>query len=300
MSGTVYLVQNKINGKVYVGLTENPKGVVGRYNGCRFPADSKRRTRRSRAIDSAFIKYGSENFIFQDLMTGLDHQAMDFWERYFIQLFGSMDPDIGYNRDAGGYEDKTPSTESKDRNRLAHLGKKQTAETIAKRVVHLKGKRPSDATIAAAVAFWKGRKKSANVIEAVRKAHIGRKQSLAEREKKRVAMLRLNRKLTEEQKAHLLKFTLGKKRSEEIRRRQSIAQTGRILKLKCSPRKRRWKGGRNIELWHHPVHGEVGATAYELARLFPELDKHSLSQVRCGYRDAHKDWRLSCYTGISL
>lgn len=91
----VYQIVNKINGKTYIGITNNPKRRWD--NEKRFPSNPKKR----QVIQSAIHKYGVNNFEFQILYKGLTiEQAVEI-ERDLISQKGTLVPN-GYNVSPGG------------------------------------------------------------------------------------------------------------------------------------------------------------------------------------------------------
>ena len=94
----IYKTTNLLNGKIYIGQTFR-KG--DNYIG------SGKYFRR------AVKKHGKENFYRENLTRDIkDNNQLDETEIYFIELFNSNDPDIGYNITQGGggrkRKEKTP------------------------------------------------------------------------------------------------------------------------------------------------------------------------------------------------
>lgn len=90
----IYKIENKINGKVYIGQAKN---IFARLNehyleACREDDNS--------AIHKAIRKYGIENFSFE-IMEVCEPCKLDEEEIYFIKMFGSFGED-GYNLTPGG------------------------------------------------------------------------------------------------------------------------------------------------------------------------------------------------------
>lgn len=89
----VYVHTNKVNGKKYVGLTslsldkrcQNGHG----YRSCPY-------------FGHAIRKYGWDSFSHEILEDGLTRREAGAWERYYISLFDTQNPEHGYNVDAGG------------------------------------------------------------------------------------------------------------------------------------------------------------------------------------------------------
>lgn len=115
----VYIHQNKINGKRYVGITNNTsrrwckKGE--RYENCpRFAA--------------AIRKYGWDNFYHVVIVRGLTLEEANVLERFYIREYRTNDKAFGYNMTCGGQNAPTMtgrhhSEETKKKMREAALGR---------------------------------------------------------------------------------------------------------------------------------------------------------------------------------
>jgi group I intron endonuclease len=90
---TVYLIENTINSKKYIGETITPLSV--RWNGHKSFARSKRPT--TMKIIKAMRKYGIENFSIKSIYTTNDIKELHEKEEYYIKLFNSTDHNKGYN-----------------------------------------------------------------------------------------------------------------------------------------------------------------------------------------------------------
>ncbi len=88
----IYCHRNKINNKAYIGQTKNIKDrwCASHYKGCRL-------------FYYAIQKYGWDNFqhiILKDNI--LTIEQANYWEHFYIQLFNTINHQIGYNLTAGG------------------------------------------------------------------------------------------------------------------------------------------------------------------------------------------------------
>lgn len=136
--GTVYLIVNLINGKMYVGQTIQTLSV--RFNKHCY-ADS--------LLGRAIRKYGKENFRYGVLKTCTSKLEMDEWEKFFISFIRCKAPN-GYNLTDGGggtfgYIHK-PETCAKISAALIgekhpNYGKHPTDETRAKRSAAMSGEK---------------------------------------------------------------------------------------------------------------------------------------------------------------
>ena len=132
-SGVIYKHQNKLNGKCYIGQTkkrvEERFGPQGKgYSGSKF----------GRAID----KYGWKSFtheVLETIETDTEEELQEKLnrrERFYISMFDSYKN--GYNADLGGNA-KIVSEETKEKLRLANIGKKVSEETKRKISERMKG-----------------------------------------------------------------------------------------------------------------------------------------------------------------
>ena len=118
----VYAHRNKLNNKVYIGITSQLLRERWR-NGNGYKG--------SRHFCSAIKKYGWDNFSHEVLFENLTKDEACEKEIEMIQLYESTNPDYGYNISKGG--DKVMSgyhisEETKQKIREAHLGRKATPE----------------------------------------------------------------------------------------------------------------------------------------------------------------------------
>ncbi len=111
-----------INNKSYIGQTVN---VSKRWH------DHRRQAANPHyPIHLAIRKYGNDNFIFEVIACCLTQEDADLTEIELIAQYGTFGLK-GYNCNVGGKK-ATQSAESREKNRLAHLGKKHTDEAKAK------------------------------------------------------------------------------------------------------------------------------------------------------------------------
>lgn len=134
--GVVYLILNKLNGKMYVGQTTQPlKKRIAQH------------LKDNLYIDKAIRKYGWENFRCEVLVRCNSKKELDAWEIFFITAIRCKKPN-GYNRTDGGGGGlgfkHTPETRAKmSASRMGeknpHYGKHHSAEMKAKLSAARKG-----------------------------------------------------------------------------------------------------------------------------------------------------------------
>lgn len=91
---TVYQHVNKINNKIYIGITkQNPEDRWGK-NGANYKS--------SPHFYSAIEKYGWDNFEHNILFENLSKEEACLKEQELIALYNSMDNECGYNNTSGG------------------------------------------------------------------------------------------------------------------------------------------------------------------------------------------------------
>jgi group I intron endonuclease len=108
--GIIYILENKINGKHYVGQTIQTFNE--RFNGHK-SADLY--------IDKAIRKYGITSFeIF--LLENVPKEELNYWECHYISECHSLFPN-GYNMSTGGNKNKHPCVEVKRKQSEVKKGK---------------------------------------------------------------------------------------------------------------------------------------------------------------------------------
>lgn len=121
----IYKIENLVNGKVYIGQSKN---IEARWTeGLK---EGSKRSYNSHLLNS-IKKYGIENFSKEVILETWD---MDYWEKFFIQAYHSMDPNFGYNKTIGGQNTGYDfySKEVKEKIRQKAIGRKLSKETKEK------------------------------------------------------------------------------------------------------------------------------------------------------------------------
>lgn len=115
----VYKHTNKVNKKVYIGITKNTlkKRWQGGYG-------------NNPHFSNAIRQYGKENFVSEIIEEGLTKSQAEEKERYYISLYDSTNPDKGYNIEKGGNHHGKHADVTKNKISKALKGKKFTKEHI--------------------------------------------------------------------------------------------------------------------------------------------------------------------------
>lgn len=100
----IYMIQNKINGKIYIGQSIN---IYQRWM-------SHKSNKLSTYISNAFSKYSIENFSFS-ILEKCEKSELNNRECFYIKLYHSTDKEFGYNLMQGGYNHEW-SNEMKQKN----------------------------------------------------------------------------------------------------------------------------------------------------------------------------------------
>ncbi len=95
----VYIHINKINGKIYVGQTNNGSNPQKRWN-------SGKGYMGSRYFWSAIQKYGWDNFEHVVVANNLTSQEADGFEKLLIKKLDTTNRNKGYNLESGGKKNK--------------------------------------------------------------------------------------------------------------------------------------------------------------------------------------------------
>jgi group I intron endonuclease len=97
MHGLIYLVKNKVNGKIYIGQTTKTLDIRKRGH-----ISSSRNIVNGTIFWSALKKYGEANFEWLIIEENIDKKYLDDREKFYIATYNSIDKKIGYNICSGG------------------------------------------------------------------------------------------------------------------------------------------------------------------------------------------------------
>lgn len=111
----LYLIQNTINQKIYIGQTtyrDARRRLRGHKN------DLLRNQHGNQHLQNSFNLYGVDVFTFQPLFQVNNKAELDWWECMLIKLFNSDNNNYGYNKQSGGSVGFTVATSRKRIDRL--------------------------------------------------------------------------------------------------------------------------------------------------------------------------------------
>jgi len=127
--GFIYMIENKINGKKYIGQTT-------RYINKRiyeYKAAYKYNAFNNNHLGNAFNKYGWDNFEFKIIDTAQTIDELNSKEIRYILKHNSTDQEFGYNIEFGG-GNSIPNEDTLEKMSRSHQGIKQTNSWINKRI----------------------------------------------------------------------------------------------------------------------------------------------------------------------
>lgn len=132
----VYAHVNKINGKMYIGITSRKDpNIRWGHNGAGY--------KESTYFYAAIQKYGWDNFEHVILCRDLDEQAAKDLEIFLIKDWNTMDKRFGYNMTSGGAGTPGfhPSEETRRLRGIRNRRENLSEETLRRRSEGLRGRR---------------------------------------------------------------------------------------------------------------------------------------------------------------
>lgn len=120
MSCGIYMIQNRINGKIYIGQSVNIEERWYNEKRC------KHNTINSRFRDD-FNTFGADSFVFT-IIELCDIEELNNREKFYIKLYHSNDFDFGYNISIGGSYKKNVARNDWERQMLRIQTKKRYYE----------------------------------------------------------------------------------------------------------------------------------------------------------------------------
>lgn len=134
----IYTITNTIDNKIYIGRSNDIRDRLTKHK-------SKLRGNRhpNEHLQNSWNKYGEENFIFE-ILEEYPIELIPSMELYWANLLNVHNRDYGYNKEPIIPIDgiKKHSDETKEKLRLANIGKKATTETRNK--LSIVGKKPKN------------------------------------------------------------------------------------------------------------------------------------------------------------
>ena len=189
--GTIYILENKVNGKCYIGQTTQ-----------NFKKRFRKHCQSHSYIGNALRRYGIDNFN-KLLLENVPEEELNYWEIHYIQECNSISPN-GYNLTYGG--DKPPTCIGNTWN----IGKIHTKEHNKKISESNKGR-------------ISGMKDKHQSEEAKKKISIGNKgKTLTEENKKNISKSKIGIPLKEEHKKNISKSLKGLRRIVGLHRKGTL------------------------------------------------------------------------------
>lgn len=99
MTGSIYIIKNFANGKLYVGQTI--LDVRTRFNTHMQEAFDKNKKEYDFCLSRGIRKYGRDAFDVAILADEVPKEQLDLIEAHYIDLYDTTNPDIGYNMSKG-------------------------------------------------------------------------------------------------------------------------------------------------------------------------------------------------------
>lgn len=196
----VYKHTNKINGKIYIGITSQ-KPNKRWQNGYGY--------KDNQHFFRAIQKYGWNNFEHEIIYKDLEEEIAANKEQELIKLYNSNNSNFGYNKDNGGKTNKL-TEESIEKIRQWHIGRKLSEETKRKISESHKGISSGENH----PMYGKHHTKEAKQkMSDFAKSRVGWKHT--EETKKKIGEGNKGKTLSEETRKKISKANTGKKRTEE-------------------------------------------------------------------------------------
>ena len=195
--GIIYLIRNKVNGKMYIGQTIEKKGFKGRYkqsgkgiervyNHHKYNKDNNRSCNKH--LLCSIDKYGFEAFeVDEEFDVAYSKEELDKLESLYIDIYQTRNRDYGYNDKGGGANGKH-SEETKQK-----IGNSKKVENLSEET----RKRLSLAKQGELNPNY-GKTLSEKTRQKISKENTGKKRS--KEQKQHQSQLMKGRKLTEEHK----------------------------------------------------------------------------------------------------
>lgn len=241
-------VHTSPSGKRYVGQTGTKPEKRWGKNGANYLKKERNGEYMHIAFARAILKYGWDNIEHEIIASNLTKEEADNFEKLLIEKLNTKNRNYGYNLKDGGLGGGGFSEETLKKMSEIHKGKKQSEETIRKRVEKLKGennpnygKPLSEEHKRKLSESLKGRKPSEETLRKRSEALKGEKnpnyeKHLSEETKKKMSESLKGRKHSEETKKKISNAIkgennpfYGKTHSEESRKKMSESHKGQLV-----------------------------------------------------------------------
>ena len=208
MTCGIYMIQNKVNNKMYIGQAVD---IEKRWNDHIWNLNNKRN--ENRHFINAWYKYGEENFKFTILLE-CKESDLNMYEEYYIFELMTYDPRVGYNKNYGG-DSGRPTEEAKRKMSEAQKGKQLSEEHKRKISESQKGKQFSEEHKRKISEYRKGK----------RSPMCGKQ--LSEEHKRKISESQKGKQLSEEHKRKISEYRKGKQHTGETKRKISESLKGK-------------------------------------------------------------------------
>jgi group I intron endonuclease len=173
MISCIYTITNVINGKIYVGKTNNFNYRINKHK-----YTLKNNIHINEHLQRAWNKYGESNFVFEILEEYCLDQ-LSSQEHYWCNMLDAFNYKLGYNiRPTHPFNKGTNSPEMIEKVKKALTGKKLSKEHKLKLSLAKKGKIMSEETKQKMSSVSKGRKKSEETKKRISEAKLGNKNPM--------------------------------------------------------------------------------------------------------------------------
>ena len=139
MTCGIYMIQNKANGKIYIGKSG---GIEKRWGKHKWALRSNRH--HNEHLQHAWNRYGEDNFEFT-IICKCDKSQLNTMEKAYISKLRANDQDFGYNLTDGG-EGCSPTEKTRKKMSESQKGKTHSEKTRKKISEAHKGKTHSEKT----------------------------------------------------------------------------------------------------------------------------------------------------------
>lgn len=99
MTGSIYIIKNFANGKLYIGQTI--LDVRTRFNTHMQEAFDSKKKEYDFCLSRGIRKHGREAFDVAVLASDVPKDKLDLIEAHYIDMYNTTDPEIGYNMSKG-------------------------------------------------------------------------------------------------------------------------------------------------------------------------------------------------------